>query len=50
MKTFKEVMEESNVIDREMEVLMKSIGYKDLQEAFEDAEETLNVIGGYENV
>ena len=27
MKTFKEVMEESNVIDREMEVLMKSIGY-----------------------
>lgn len=50
MKTFKEVMEESNVIDREMEVLMKSIGYKDLQEALEDAEETLKVIGGYENV
>ena len=50
MKSFKEIMEESKRIDKEMEKLLQSIGYKDLEEASKDAEETLKMIGGYENM
>ena len=50
MKTFKEVIEESKRIDKEMEKLLQSIGYKNLEEASKDAEEVLKMIGGYENV
>ena len=50
MKSFKEIMEESKRIDKEMEKLLQSIGYKDLEEASKDAEETLKMVGGYENV
>ena len=44
MKSFKEIMEESKRIDKEMEKLLQSIGYKDLEEASKDAEETLKLI------
>ena len=50
MKTFKEIMEESKRIDGEMESWMQSIGYESLEAAAKDAEETLKMIGGYENV
>ena len=50
MKTFKEIMEESKRIDEEMESLIQSMGYESLEEASKDAEETLKMIGGYENV
>ena len=41
MKSFKEIMEESKWIDKEMESLMQSIGYESLEEASKDAEELL---------
>ncbi|MBP3928186.1 MAG: hypothetical protein J6D47_01295 [Peptostreptococcaceae bacterium] len=49
MKTFKEIMEESKRIDEEMESLMQSIGYENLEVAVKDAEEFLKLIGGVEN-
>ena len=47
--TFKEIMEESKRIDKEMENLMQSIGYESLEVATKDAEEFLKLIGGVEN-
>lgn len=49
VKTFKDIEKESETINKEMENLMQSIGYKDLEEAFEDANNFLNFIGGNEN-
>ena len=49
VKTFKDIEKESETINKEMENLMQSIGYKDLEEAFEDANSFLNFIGGNEN-
>ena len=49
MKSFKEIMEESKRIDEEMESLMQSIGYENLETAVKDAEEFLKLIGGVEN-
>ena len=49
MKSFKEIMEESKRIDKEMENLMQFIGYKSLEAAAKDAEEFLKLIGGSEN-
>ena len=42
-------MEESKRIDKEMEELLQSIGYKDLEEASKDAEETLKMVEGMKN-
>ena len=49
VKTFKDIEKESETINKEMEKLMQSIDYKDLEEAFEDANNILNFIGGNEN-
>ena len=49
VKTFKDIEKESETMNKKMENLMQSIGYKDLEEAFEDANNFLNFIGGNEN-
>ena len=48
-KTISELLNEIEETDKRMNKLMQSIGYKDLEEAFEDANNFLNFIGGNEN-
>ena len=45
VKSFEEAQRESMELDLKMERVMKSIGYKDLEEAFRDAGEFLELTG-----
>ena len=48
-KTISELLNEIEETDKRMNKLMKSLGYKDIIEAGEEAEEILKIIGGIGN-
>ena len=50
VKTFKDIEKESETINKEMENLMQSIGNKDLEEAFEDANNILNFFHSFSHI
>ena len=48
-KTISELLNEIEETDKRMNKLMQSLGYKDIIEAGEEAEEILKIIGGIGN-